>query len=60
MEANPQGIAVLARRGMHCPACAMPPFATPAEAAASHGIDSQEPVEEPRAAAACDPAGPRP
>lgn len=51
MDAHPATVAVFIRRRMHCPGCAMAPFMTVAEAAASHGVDAAALIEELRAVA---------
>lgn len=38
MDDHPATIAVFIARRMHCPGCAMAPFMTLAEAAASYGV----------------------
>ena len=52
MDAHPGTIRVFVRRRMHCPGCAMAPFITIAEAAASYAVDAAELVADLRAAAA--------
>jgi hybrid cluster-associated redox disulfide protein len=46
MDTHPATIGVFIRRGMHCPGCAMSPFVTIAEAAASYAIDSEDLVRD--------------
>jgi hybrid cluster-associated redox disulfide protein len=58
MDAHPATIGVFIRRRMHCPGCAMSPFVTLAEAAASYGIDIKDLVRDLRMAA--EAAGGRP
>lgn len=52
LDAHPAAVAVMLRRRMHCPGCAMAPFMTLAEAAANYGLDPQTLVAELRAAVA--------
>jgi hybrid cluster-associated redox disulfide protein len=51
MDRFPETVCVFLRRRMHCPGCAMAPFMSLAEAAASYGLDPRELVAELRAAA---------
>lgn len=50
MDGRPEAVAVFVRHRMHCPGCAMSPFITVAEAAASYRLDADALVEELRAA----------
>jgi hybrid cluster-associated redox disulfide protein len=59
MDAHPETVGVFVRRRMHCPGCAMAPFITIAEAAASYAVDLEDLVHELRVAAA-KAAGGRP
>ena len=51
MDERPGTVAVFVRNRMHCPGCAMSPFMTVAEAAASYRFDVDALIEELRAAA---------
>lgn len=57
MNAHPETIGVFVRRRMHCPGCAMAPFITIAEAAASYAIDAEDLLQDLRAARAGNAAG---
>lgn len=59
MDTHPETIRVFIRRRMHCPGCAMSPFITIAEAAASYAIDPEDLLSDLRAAVA-EAAGGRP
>jgi hybrid cluster-associated redox disulfide protein len=52
MDARPETIGVFVRRRMHCPGCAMSPFITVAEAAASYAIETEDLIHDLRAAVA--------
>ena len=49
MDQRPGTVAVFVRCRMHCPGCAMSPFMTIAEAAASYRLDADALIEELRA-----------
>ena len=51
MDRFPDTVPVFLRRGMHCPGCAMAPFMSLAEAAASYGIDPRDLIADLHAAA---------
>lgn len=46
LQERPETMAVFLRNRMHCPGCAMSPFMTLAEAAASYGLDADTLVAE--------------
>ena len=57
MNAHPETIGVFVRRRMHCPGCAMAPFITVAEAAASYATPAEDLLHDLRAATAGKTAG---
>jgi len=57
MDAHPETIGVFVRRRMHCPGCAMAPFITIAEAAASYATPAEDLLHDLRAALAPRAAG---
>lgn len=59
LDAHPAAVAVMIRRGMHCPGCVMAPFMTLAEAAANYRLDPETLVAELRAAVAAGGPGRR-
>jgi hybrid cluster-associated redox disulfide protein len=52
LDVRPETIGVFVRRRMHCPGCAMSPFITVAEAAASYAIETEDLIHDLRAAVA--------
>lgn len=52
LNERPETMAVFLRNRMHCPGCAMAPFMTLTEAAASYRLNANALVAELRAAAA--------
>ena len=59
MDAYPQTTRVFIHRRMHCPGCAMAPFITIAEAAASYAVGVEDLIADLRAAVAGEVAGGR-